>query len=174
MFDLRSAFVLGFVCAAVPTDAAAQESPNAFRWVNPLPADRTPLVKHGTYFSRLHDTKVGFYIYLPPGYDDATGAERRYPVVYYMHGGRPGGEHKSIRMADLFDEAMRAGRIPPMIYVFVNGGAMSHYDFPELKSFGESTFVRELIPHVDAEYRTIAGRAGRLTCHADGRPVPQA
>lgn len=161
MFDLRLAILLGSVCVAVSTDATAQESQNAFRWVNPLPADRTPLVKHGTYFSRLHDTKVGFYVYLPPGYDDEKKAEQRYPVVYYLHGGRPGGEHKSIRMADFFDEAIRAGRIPPMIYVFVNGGAMSHYDFPELKSFGESTFIQELIPHIDAEYRTIADRAGR-------------
>jgi endo-1,4-beta-xylanase len=81
--------------------------------------------------------------------------------VYYLHGGRPGGEHKSIAMATFFDEAMRAGRVPPMIYVFVNGGEMSHYDFPAKKSFGETAFVKELIPHIDATWRTVASRAGR-------------
>jgi endo-1,4-beta-xylanase len=57
--------------------------------------------------------------------------------------------------------AMEAGRIPPMIYVFVNGGEMSHYDFPAKKSYGETAFVKELIPHVDATYRTVAKREGR-------------
>lgn len=141
---------------------AAQEPQAAeFRWVNKLPEARTPLLQHGTFHSDANQTDVGYYIYLPPGYNDPQAADRRYPVVYYLHGGRPGGEHKSIKLAAVIDEAMQAGRVPPMIYVFVNGGAMSHYDFPKLKSYGETAFVKELIPHVDARYRTIARREGR-------------
>ena len=117
MFDLRLAFLLGSVCIAVSTDATAQESQNAFRWVNPLPADRTPLVKHGTYFSRLHDTKVGFYIYLPPGYDDAKKAEHRYPVVYYLHGGRKPRERacrrQPLRTGDQRHPKSAGSRHPP-------------------------------------------------------------
>jgi endo-1,4-beta-xylanase len=64
-------------------------------------------------------------------------------------------------MAELFDSAIKAGRVPPMIYVFVNGGEMSHFDFPARKSFGESAFVKELIPHIDKTYRTIARHEGR-------------
>lgn len=154
-------FVLLLVAclAASASPAAAQDAP--FRWINRLPAEQTPLLKHGTFPSAKNDAEVGYYVYLPPGYDDGANAERRYPVVYYLHGGRPGGEQKSVRMAPLFDEAIRARRVPPMIYVFVNGGAMSHYDFPALKSYGETAFVRELIPHIDATYRTIASRDGR-------------
>jgi endo-1,4-beta-xylanase len=133
-----------------------------FKWVNPVPAKYKELVKHGTFTSQANnDAEVGYCIYIPPGYDEAMNAGKRYPVVYYLHGGRPGGETKSIRMAELFDAAMKAGRVPPMIYVFINGGAMSHYDFPKLKSFGETAFVKELIPHIDAKYRTIAAREGR-------------
>ena len=51
--------------------------------------------------------------------------------------------------------------IPPTIYVFNNGGEVSHYDFPEKKAFGETALVRELIPHIDGRYRTIAERRGR-------------
>src|SRR5690606_4654591 len=116
-----------------------------FRWINKLPAERTPLVKHATFFSATHQTNIGYYIYLPPEYDAEENAGRRYPVVYYLHGGRPGGEHKSIGMAAFFNAAMKAGRVPHMIYVFVNGGAMSHYDFPARKSYGETALVKELI-----------------------------
>jgi len=153
-----AAAIATFGLAAQPVHAA---DPPPFRWVNKLPDDRTPLLKHGTFQSDVQQAAIGYYIYLPPGYDDGANHAKRYPVVYYLHGGRPGGEHKSIGMAPIFDEAIRAGRVPPMIYVFVNGGAMSHYDFPELKSYGETAFVKELIPHVDATYRTIARREGR-------------
>lgn len=141
----------------VADDAGAPE----FRWVNRLPEGRTPLLRHGTFSSAANKTEVGYYIYLPPGYDDPARSGTRYPVVYYLHGGRPGGEHKSIGLAGVFDAAIRGGRVPPMIYVFVNGGAVSHYDFPARKSLGETAFVKELIPHIDATYRTVAERSGR-------------
>lgn len=140
---------------------SAQPGNAPFRWINRVPEGRAPLLQHGTFQSAANQAEVGFYIYLPPGYDAPENAARRYPVVYYLHGGRPGGENKSIGMASLFDEAMRAGRVPPMIYIFVNGGEMSHYDFPAKKSYGETAFVKELIPQIDARYRTIASRQGR-------------
>lgn len=146
---------------AAPATAAKQEDLTAFKWVNELLASRTPLLRHGTFHSATNQTEVGYYLYLPPGYDAAENAAKRYPVVYYLHGGRPGGEQKSINLATVFDAAMKAGRVPPMIYVFVNGGAMSHYDFPARKSYGETAFVKELIPHIDATLRTIAKREGR-------------
>ncbi|MFV0443757.1 MAG: alpha/beta hydrolase-fold protein [Planctomycetaceae bacterium] len=37
----------------------------------------------------------------------------------------------------------------------------SHYDFPATNSYSETAFVKELIPHIDANYRTIASREGR-------------
>ena len=48
-----------------------------------------------------------------------------------------------------------------MIYVFSNGGAVSHYDFPEKKSLGETSLIKELIPHIDKNYRSVASREGR-------------
>jgi len=48
-----------------------------------------------------------------------------------------------------------------MIYVFPNGGIVSHYDYPKLKSLGETAFIKELLPHIDKTYRTIASREGR-------------
>lgn len=144
-----------------PTPKAARPKP-AFHWVNPLPQGKTyPGLRHGVYHSKLMDRDVGYCVYLPPGYDGPDNASRRYPVVYYLHGGRPGNETKSIALTEHIDRAIRAGDVPPMIYVFVNGGHVSHYNYPELDSPGETTFITELIPHIDAEYRTIASREGR-------------
>jgi endo-1,4-beta-xylanase len=155
--DAGSAFLATRVVAEITRIAPH----TAFRWVNPLPANAPAGVLHETYPSKLHQTAVGYAVYLPPGYADAANASHRYPVVYYLHGGRPGGENKSVAMARFFDQHMRAGTVDPMIYVFVNGGAVSHYDYPQLKSFGESAFIKELIPHIDSRFRTIASKQGR-------------
>lgn len=104
---------------------------------------------------------VGYCIFLPPGYDAKQNAGKRYPVVYYLHGGRPGSETRSIRLTTHIDKAMQNGNVPPMIYVFVNGGKVSHYNTPQFDSMGEDVFVKELVPHIDATYRTIASRESR-------------
>lgn len=154
--------LLGCAVLMCSPGAAQPEKRPAFRWVNPVPAPFRDLVKHGTFKSQANgDVDVGYCIYLPPGYDEAQNADKRYPVVYYLHGGRPGAETKSLGMVKIFDAAIKAGRVPPMIYVFINGGPMSHYDFPKYKVHGETAFVKELIPHIDANFRTIAKREGR-------------
>lgn len=152
----------------LPSHAQAAKAPGKeapFSWVAPLPqADllKRPLpatVKHATFRSPTMGIDVGYYIYLPPGYDAGT---ERYPVVYHLHGGRPGGEGKSVRLAVFVDRATAAGTIKPTLYVFPNGGPVSWYDMPNLKDgMGESVFINELIPHIDATYRTRAKRAAR-------------
>ncbi len=138
-----------------------RKQPGPFSWVNPPAKGKFPHVVHGTYRSKIHDADVGYNVLLPPGYQKGENADRRYPVVYYLHGGRPGSESKSLALSNVFHEAMKSGDVPPMIYVFVNGGAVSHYDYPQKKSWGRRTFHEELIPHVDATYRTIGKREGR-------------
>ena len=105
---------------------------------------------------------VGYCIYLPGHYKQQQFAERRFPVVYYLHGGRPGNETKSVRLAEVIDRHIAAGDVAPMIYVFVNGGPVSHYNLPGRDDGqGEDVFIKELIPHIDKTYRTIAERDGR-------------
>lgn len=142
---------------------AKQEAP--FTWVSPPETvERTkkslpPTVIHATFQSRSMGFAVGYYIYLPPGYESSR---ERYPVVYHLHGGRPGGENKAVRLSTYVDKAIAAGTISPTIYVFPNGGPVSWYDMPDLKNgMGESVFVQELIPHIDATYRTWGTREGR-------------
>jgi hypothetical protein len=148
---------------AAPAKAAKKQPP--FSWVAPmenkeqakklLPAT----VQHATFKSPSMGIEVGYYIYLPPSYEQG---KERYPVVYHLHGGRPGGENKSVRLATYVDAAIQKGTIKPTIYVFPNGGPVSWYDMPEMKQgLGETVFVKELIPHIDKTYRTWGTREGR-------------
>lgn len=103
---------------------------------------------------------VGYCIYLPQAYDE--NQSERFPVVYYLHGGRPGAETKGIKLVRFMHKHIDSGDVPPMIYVFANGGPVSHYNMPDRKNaMGADVFIKELIPHVDKTYRTIASRSGR-------------
>jgi len=94
------------------------------------------------------------------GYD-AADKTTRYPVFYYLHGGRPGGESKNVTLTDQIHQHIESGAIQPTNYVFPNGGPLSWYDTADKENgLGETTFVKELLPHIDATYQTIGRREG--------------
>ncbi|MGB7347902.1 MAG: alpha/beta hydrolase-fold protein [Pirellulaceae bacterium] len=137
-----------------------KDPPKPFAWVNPLPKNHHPALKHKTFRCTSMNLNVGYVILLPPDYDTSTNV--RFPVVYYLHGGRPGSETKSVSLAETIYEAMEQGNVSPAIYVFVNGGPVSHYNMPDdPDKQGAGVFIKELIPHVDSTYRTVAKRSGR-------------
>jgi len=129
-------------------------------WVNqPKPGQLPAGVRHLTYYSPSMRHDVGYCIYLPPDYQ--TAKESRYPVIYNLHGAG-GNELHGFEQAVLLDKGIRAGKLPPMILVMPNGGKSTFYkDSYDGKFMGETNIVRELIPHIDKTYRTIAARRGR-------------
>ena len=128
------------------------------KWVN-VPPEAPQGVQHGTFHSDCMDTTVGYNIYLPPGY--SADADQRYPVVYFLHGST-GNESRSIRLATYLHAAILDDEVPPMIMVFANGGRNSGYiDAIDGTVMPETMIIRELIPHIDAHYRTISDRSGR-------------
>lgn len=103
---------------------------------------------------------VYFNIYLPEGYD--TSAER-YPVIYYLHGlnGTQGGP-SNVVIPDSFEDARAAGLIGPVIIVFANGYLDSLWaDSIDGSKPAETDVMQQLIPHVDANFRTRACRSFR-------------
>ena len=132
-----------------------------FAWINPLPTSLSlpPGVEHHTFLSPSMQRAVGYVVYLPPLYQEQP--QRRYPTVFYLHGGRPGNETRSIALTRVIHDAMLSGAVPPAIYVFANGGRVSHYNTPDLDSMGEDLLIKELIPHIDSTYRTIANPQAR-------------
>ena len=146
--------------------AQQRPTPKGFNWVSPgsekLVSSLSNKLRHRTYHSQSMGIKVGYYVYLPPGYYKPENSDRRYPVVYNLHGGRPGGEYKMVHIHRFVDDAIRDGKIEPVIYVFPNGGPMSWYNYPQFQNGqGEDVFVKELIPHIDLNYRTVDNRSGR-------------
>jgi enterochelin esterase-like enzyme len=137
-----------------------------FSWVSPASdwkAKTLPKnIRHATSKSPSMSIDVGYYVYLPDGYDAKKNESKKYPVVYHLHGGRPGSESKTVSLATFIDKAMRNGKIQHTIYVFPNGGPVSWYNYPQVKNGqGEDVFIKEMIPHVDATYRTFGTRAKR-------------
>ncbi|MEM7146052.1 MAG: alpha/beta hydrolase-fold protein [Verrucomicrobiota bacterium] len=143
-----------------------KKSPPPFSWTNPLTDQQRefkklpPTLKHATFNSPSMALDVGYFIYLPPEYE--AKKNKKFPVVYHLHGGRPGSEAKSVQLSEFVDHAIANGDIQPTIYVFPNGGPMSWYNFPEKENgLGEDVFVNELIPHIDETYRTWGTPEGR-------------
>lgn len=156
-----------FVCFAAPAwgqppqaKSAKKQKSDVTVWVNtPAPNTLPAGVSHRTYFSQAMGHEVGYCIYLPPGYTDDT--TRRYPVIYNLHGAG-GDETRGLLAAEVLDEGIRAKRWPEMILVFPNGGKTTLYkDSHDGKSLPETSLIKELIPHIDTTYRTIAARHGR-------------
>ena len=123
-----------------------------------MPPVEGPNLSYKTFESTTVGESVSYLIYLPPGYEDA--GDKRYPVVYWLHG--IGGSQQGVpRMAQRLTRAIEAGKSPPMIVVYVNGMIRSGYIDVPGKWPVETVTIKELIPHIDATYRTIATREGR-------------
>jgi endo-1,4-beta-xylanase len=141
-----------FHAAAILLSAAVQES-----WVNP-PKDPVPGVLHRTFMSASMKREVGYQIYLPPGYE---GSDLRFPVIYFLHG-MTDCETTHPHLFPILDAAVRSGEVKPAILVYTMCGRTSWYaDAPDGSVMGESVFIKDLIPHVDATYRTVAAKGGR-------------
>lgn len=152
-------FVPVCIAGVMSVSATGSRQEAEFQWVNPLPESANARLRHGTFRSDSMGIDVGYVIYLPPGYSEQVNVQRRYPVVYHLHGGRVGSEIRSMRLLPSIDGSIQSSAVPPRIYVFTNGGKLSHYDY--LDSLGETAFVKELVPHIDNNYRTLSTRSGR-------------
>jgi endo-1,4-beta-xylanase len=128
-------------------------------WVASSVSDLPAGVTHHTFTSASMNRAVGYCIYLPPGY--ATDSAQRYPVIYELHGAG-GNETRSLYSASVLHEGILAGKLPEILMVFPNGGRSTMYqDSGDGRFMAETMMIKELLPHIDATYRTIANRKAR-------------
>jgi len=147
----------------VPPERAGADS---FKWVNVVPADLPPALHHRTFFSAANRTDVGYFVVFPRGYEAPGAATRHFPVIYYLHGGVQGGEHRGAKGCAPLLPFVASESFPPAFLVVANGGKLNGYDTAEAK--GESAFG-ELVSHIDQTYRTLAEpRARVLVGHSMG------
>ena len=108
-------------------------------------------------------------VYLPPSYDRHEAAQRRYPVVYLLHGW-PGGDGNwpgHGRAAETLDSLSARGAIPEVIAVMPSGngigllgrqGWLNSYDG---KARMEDFVWKDLVGWTDRTYRTKPDSAHR-------------
>jgi len=126
-------------------------------------------VPHGqlreiTFHSESTGTERRAFVYTPPGYDEHP--DQRFPVLYLQHGW---GENEygwgvQGRAPVIMDNLIAAGGAKPFIIVMTYGmtnevkpGGMRDF---KIEPF-ETVLVKELIPYVDAHFRTLADHAHR-------------
>jgi enterochelin esterase-like enzyme len=181
-------FVVG--CAGPATVAPVSEAPAATATPvpaaatptsTPAPPTSTPTATPAQAASRqergesIHETftsqalagnllgdpvKRGYFIYLPPGYADG---KKRYPVVYVLHW-FTGNEYAMTGMQDLYELLRQQGTVQDMILVFPDAsnklGGSQYLSSPTIGDY-ETYIARELVAHIDANYRTIPQRDSR-------------
>jgi len=108
------------------------------------------------------------WVYVPPGYDDE--ADRRYPSIYVIQGLTGQLDMWRNRAAfrrnfpELTDELFAAGQAPPAIVVWVDCwtslGGSQFLDSPGTGRY-HTYLCDEIVPWLDAHYRTLAGREHR-------------
>ena len=145
--------------SASPGAAGSEPRPRPLgQWVTP--AVRGPRLQHRTFASTAARSRVSYHVYTPDCYH--TERVRRFPVLYWLHGA--GGGLAGVRPLTMhFDRAIRAGKMPPLLVVFPNGHGLSLWvDSKDGRVPMETILIDELVPLIDASFRTIASREGRL------------
>jgi enterochelin esterase-like enzyme len=131
-------------------------------------------VPHGDVRVRWYQSKTTgawrrAYIYTPPDYD--KNVKMRYPVLYLQHGAGENetGWTKQGRANLILDNVIAAGRAKPMLVVMETGYAtkpgatpvQGPTGNPTMPNAFEEVVVNDLIPTIDASYRTLADRENR-------------
>ena len=140
-------------------------------------------VRERHYFSKTTEGWRRIFVYTPPGYD--ADREARYPVLYLQHGGGEDetGWPRQGRMAFIMDNLIAAKKARPMLVVMEQGYARRpgepavptapprpaqpgqapppRPDFSRMFTAFEDVVIKDLIPMIDATYRTIPDRENR-------------
>lgn len=107
-------------------------------------------------------------IYLPPGY--ASNPDKRYPVIYFLHGFTDsdaqwyGFEKHWINLPEVVDKALASGGLEEMILVTPNAFTRfqgSFYTNSVTNGNWEDFVAKELVAHIDDNYRTIPQAGSR-------------
>lgn len=135
-------------------------------------------VRERIYFSKTTQDWRRIFVYTPPDYDKKT--RTRYPVLYLQHGG---GEDErgwvvQGRVNNIMDNLIAGMKAQPMIIVMERGYARkpdeppvplrppggtnsAPRDFSRMFNALNDVFINDLIPMIDATYRTIPDRNHR-------------
>jgi enterochelin esterase-like enzyme len=132
-------------------------------------------VRERWYHSRTTQHWRRIFVYTPPGYD--TDRETRYPVLYLQHGAGEDerGWSNQGHVSFIMDNLLAERKAKPMLVVMEQGYARkpdeapagppsrpgAPRDFSRAFATFEEVMVNDLIPMIDATYRTVPDREHR-------------
>ena len=100
-------------------------------------------------------------VYLPPNYEFT---EKRYPVIYVLHGFNGNSESLTRKMKSAMDRMILSEETQEAIAVFVDGsnrfGGSQYLSSPTIGDY-ETYIRRDLVNFIDKQYRTIPHRDSR-------------
>lgn len=104
----------------------------------------------------LLDLPLDYRVYLPPCYDDSP--DQHYPVLYMIHGqSYTDDQWQRLGAPGIVDYLFSIGEISPFIIVMPRDRTWQE---PANDPFGQ-VLVEELVPTIDATYRTLPDRSQR-------------
>lgn len=108
--------------------------------------------------SAVEGERREYVVYLPPSYYDTP--DHDYPVVYLLHGINGGSrEWEPRNFQQRLDRLYSTGGLAESIVVMPDGESLWYIDSSVTP--WRSMFTEEMVPQVDAEYRTLDERAYR-------------
>lgn len=124
-------------------------------------------VPHGmlsevNYFSEITQAWRRCFVFTPAGYEENT--VKRYPVLYLQHGSFEDetGWGSQGKANLILDNLIASGKAVPMLIVVDNGYATRPGEqAPFRTSVFEEVLMQEIIPMIDAKFRTVPNRENR-------------
>jgi S-formylglutathione hydrolase FrmB len=114
-------------------------------------------VRYESFRSASLGRDVRYAVQVPPSY---AAGERRYPVLYVLHGLFEGPDFWEERgLPKILEDLWRSGEVPEMVVVAVDGDNSFFVDGP--RGAYESLVTRDLVAHVEKTYRAVPRREGR-------------
>lgn len=162
------------IVTAPPTatrPATATPTPTRLPTLTPTPADTpTPtgepceqengeVLAFDRFPSEVAGENLRYRVYVPPCYQQS---QRRYPVLYLLHGASYNERHwEQVGVIEAAEQGRRLGVLGPLLIVMPYLGAIGNRDsFPPDTSY-ESVVLEELIPAVDRDFCTWSDRQHR-------------
>lgn len=140
-------------------------APTATRAFTPTPTqfpceDTTgQIIDISENLSAIANENLRYRVYVPPCYGEL---QRRYPVVYLLHGlSYREQQFEDLGMIASLEQGIRLGALPPMILVMPWMGTIGQRNsFPPEVSY-ERVLLEELVPDIDRDFCTITNREHR-------------
>jgi S-formylglutathione hydrolase FrmB len=112
--------------------------------------------------SRFLKQAVRYCVQLPPDYDASDAKQRRYPVLYFLHGlGQNEQTLFSTGGWSLIEDLRRQHKIIDFLIVAPDGGRSFYINSADNSFRYSDFFLQEFMPQIESRYRVRAGRQAR-------------